>query len=437
MNYDQAVAYLDAHIGVGMKPGLRRIEELLELMGNPEEGYPILHIAGTNGKTSTARIATQILAAHDLTAGTFTSPHLQRVEERIGVNGRYASPTEFAQAVSDVAAFADIYESRGTDRLSYFELTAATAFAWFAEIAADVGVVEVGLGGRLDATNAARGDVAVVTSIDFDHTDVLGNTLAAIANEKLAIAKPGATLVTGPLPDEAQARADVVGSGPEIRHLRYGRDFRLEGSDLAVGGWLCEVSGAEAEYDELFLPLLGRHQATNLAVAIAACEGLLGRALDTDSLRRGLASVTSPGRLEPVASSPLVILDGAHNAQGFSSLAAALRESFSPQAWHLVMGVMKDKDLDSMLERIRGSFASVVATTSGAERSLPPTELAARAAAALGIETKALDDPVEALAFARHRAGTDGGVVVAGSLYLVGLVRSLVLGEPRPDRNER
>lgn len=437
MKYAEAVAYLNAHIGVGMKPGLARMEALLELMGHPEEGYPIVHIAGTNGKTSTARIITQVLAGHDLSVGTYTSPHLERVEERIGINGRFATPDEFAQAVTDVAAFADIFESRGDDKLSYFELTTATAFAWFAEIAADVGVVEVGLGGRLDATNAARGEVAVVTGIDFDHTETLGDTLGAIADEKLAIAKPGSTLVTGPLPIEAEERADLKGANSGIRHLKFGRDFHLEGSESAVGGWFCQVSGVEADYDDLFLPLLGRHQTVNLTVAIAACEGLLGRALNPESLRRGLSSVTSPGRLEPVASSPLVVLDGAHNPQGFAALATALRESFSARPWLLMLGVMRDKDLDQMLKNVHGVFSGVVATTSGSARSLPTTELASRSQEILGIEAVAIDDPSLALAHARAQAGDEGAVVVAGSLYLVGTIRSLLMGRPSPDRNER
>ena len=323
MDYHAALAYLDAHIGQGMKPGLRRIETLLEMMGHPEEGYPIIHVAGTNGKTSTSRIVTAILAAHGLNTGTFISPHLQRVEERIGVNGRQASPEEFAQAMSDVAAFADIFERRGTDRLTYFELTTAMGFAWFSEMAVDVGVVEVGLGGRLDATNAARGEVAVVTGIDFDHTEFLGDSLAQIAAEKLAITKDGATLVTGLLPPEALHIATRVADEQSARHLAYQRDFLLEGSSQAVGGWLCQVSGVEGDYDDIFLPLLGRHQVLNMTVAIAASEALLGRALDGEALRRGMESVTSPGRLEPIASDPLVVLDGAHNRQGFASLARA------------------------------------------------------------------------------------------------------------------
>ena len=437
MDYDAALAYLDAHIGQGMKPGLERISALLEMMGHPEAGYPIVHIAGTNGKTSTSRIATAILAAHGLNTGTFISPHLQRVEERIGVNGRHASQEEFAQAMSDVAAFAEIFESRENERLTYFELTTAMGFAWFSEMAVDVGVVEVGLGGRLDATNAARGEVAVVTGIDFDHTEFLGDSLAAIAAEKLAITKEGATLVTGPLPPEAADLAAMVAKQQSARHLAYDRDFLLEGSSQAVGGWLCEVSGVESDYDDLFLPLLGRHQVINMTIAMAACEALLGRALATDALHHGLATVTSPGRLEPIASNPLVVLDGAHNPQGFASLSRALEESFEPRRWVLLFAAMKDKDIPAMLGELAGQIVAAVVTSSGADRSYPPEDLAVVVSEALDIDARAFMTPEGALEAARQLAGPEGGVVVAGSLYLVGIIRSIVEGAEPPHRNER
>ncbi|HJQ95135.1 MAG TPA: folylpolyglutamate synthase/dihydrofolate synthase family protein [Acidimicrobiia bacterium] len=437
MDYHAALAYLDAHIGHGVKPGLERIRALLEMMGHPEEGYPIVHIAGTNGKTSTSRMVTAVLAAHGLNAGTFISPHLQRVEERIGVNGRQASEEEFAQAMSDVAAFADIFESQGDNRLTYFELTTAMGFAWFSEMAVDVGIVEVGLGGRLDATNAARGEVAVITGIDFDHTEFLGESLTAIAAEKLAITKEGATLVTGPLPAEAQEIAALVADQQSARHLAYKRDYVLEGASPAVGGWLCQVSGVEGDYDDLFLPLLGRHQVLNMTVAIAACEALLGRALDPDSLRHGLETVTAPGRLEPVASNPLVVIDGAHNPQGFASLARALDESFEPRRWVLLFAAMKDKDIPAMLAELSGKVAAAVVTSSGASRSFPPEDLAAIVGEILVIDTQVDVEPEQALDIARRLAGPEGGVIVAGSLYLVGIVRSILEGSGRPHRNER
>jgi dihydrofolate synthase/folylpolyglutamate synthase len=437
MNYPEAVDYLDAHVGQGMKPGLDRIRDLLDLMGNPEIGYPIIHVAGTNGKTSAARIMTMILAAHDLTAGYFTSPHLERVEERIGVGGRHATPAEFAQAVTDVAAFADIYESRGANSLTYFELTAAMAFAWFAEVAANVAVVEVGLGGRLDATNVIHGDVAVVTSIGLDHTEFLGNTLTEIATEKLGILKSEAKLVTGLLPASVSGVVERTVNERSAIHYAQGRDFNLEGATPAVGGWLCQVVGIEAEYDDVFLPLLGRHQTQNLAVAVAATEALLGKPLNADALRAGVASVRSPGRLEPIGSKPLLVLDGAHNPQGFEALARALDESFDVNRWVMVIAAMRDKNVREMLKPLQGKLAAAVATSSGSERSLAPEQLGEAIAEVLEIETEIVAEPVRAVETARGLAGEEGAVIVAGSLYLVGELRSLLLSGSAAQRNER
>ena len=429
--------YIERHIDVGMKAGLERITGLLEIMGHPEAGYPIVHVAGTNGKTSTARLITAILAAHGLNTGTFTSPHLERIEERIGVNGRTSTPEEFAQAATDVAGFADLYENRSGAVVSYFELTAAMAFAWFSENSVDAAVVEVGLGGRLDATNAADGEVAVVTGIDFDHTDILGTTIGQIAAEKLGIVKPGSMLVTGAMPEEALAVARATASDLEATHFQYTKDFRVEGADRGVGGWLVSINGTRGDYEDVFLPLHGRHQIANLAVAVAAAEALLGGPLDEDALRGGIASVTSPGRLELVASSPLVLLDGAHNPQGMRVLAASLAEEFSNQGWILLMSAMKDKDLTQMVPPLKGHVRTAIATETGSGRSLSATDLAARIHDALEVPVEALPDPANALARARELAGPSGAILVAGSLYLVGAIRSLLTTGRPAQRNER
>ncbi len=437
MDYDAAVAYLERHIGVGMKPGLDRIATLMEMMGHPEDGYPIVHIAGTNGKTSTSRIVTSIVVAHGLNTGTFISPHLERIEERLSANGRTASREDFAQAVADVAAFADIYEERYHQSLSYFELTAAMAFAWFAELAVDTAVIEVGLGGRLDATNVARGDVAVVTSIGSDHTEVLGTTLEAIATEKLGIVKPGAILVTGRLPAPALQRARDVATELGVRHVVYGVDYKLAEASLAVGGWYCRVEGTWAEYDDLFLPLHGRYQTANLAVAVAAVESLLGRRLDDKALREAVAQASSPGRMELIPGSPNILLDGAHNPEGFEALGAALTEEFGGRKWVVLMATMEDKDLTGMLPELEGKATSVVATATDSPRALPANALAGTAAEMLGVPVQAVEGIEEALKVAKTTAGEDRGVLVTGSLYLVGAVRSLVLGNGPVQRNER
>lgn len=437
MDYDRAIEYLDRHIGRGIKPGLERIATLMEMMGHPEDGYPIVHVGGTNGKTSTSRMVTMLVVAHGLNAGTFTSPHLERVEERISANGRTATPEEFAQAVADVAAFADIYEERYGQELSYFELTAAMAFAWFAELAVDAAVIEVGLGGRLDATNVARGEVAVVTSISLEHTELLGNTVEEIASEKLGIVKPGATLITGPLPDAAIKKARAVSSDVGVRHLEFGKDYHLDEVSAAVGGWYLRVNGVYGEYDDLYLPLHGRHQTVNMAVAIAATEALIGRELDPEAVRAGAGAVTSPGRMEVVPGPPLFLLDGAHNPEGFEALGAALREEFGNESWVLVFAAMADKDVSLMLTELTGLIHEVVATAIDSQKAHDPAALAEIAGRILGVPAVWEPSVAAAVAEAGRIAGDGGRVLVAGSLYLVGEVRSVLRGTGAVQRNER
>ena len=339
-DYEQAVAYIDAHIGRGMSPGLDRISALLELMGEPQTAYPIIHVAGTNGKTSTARLATFLCVAHGLTTGTFTSPHLERIEQRFGINGQWLDADEFTQAVADVAAFADIYEQRSGESLTYFEITAAIALSHFADQAVDVSVVEVGLGGRLDATNVVKADVAVLTSVGLDHTEFLGDTIEAIAGEKLAILEPESTLVAGPLQPEVLRLATEVTASMAASMYLYGRDFGVEGAAPALGGWHVDIEGVHGSYPDIYLPVHGRFQTINLAVAIAAVEGLLGRALDPAAVIDGVAAFTSPGRMEVLESDPIVLLDGAHNRPAFEALAHSLGEEFPTTKWVMVFGAM-------------------------------------------------------------------------------------------------
>lgn len=437
MDYPAALDYLNRHIGQGVHPGLDRIRALLDMMGHPEEAYPIIHIAGTNGKTSTARLASLLAAAHGLTTGTFISPHLQRVEERFALNGEAATPEQFVQAVADLAAFADLYEQREGVGLTYFELTAALALSWFANQAVDLAVVEVGLGGRLDATNVVRGDVAVVTGIGLEHTEFLGDTVAAIAGEKLGIVDPGAVLVTGPLPPEAEEVAGRVADERQASRLRYGEDFAVEDAQPAVGGWHLDIRGVYASYPDLFLPLHGRHQTINLAVAVAALEALFGRELDPEAVAEAVAVATSPGRMEPVDSGPLVMLDGAHNPDGFQALGAALAEEFPTIRWVLVLGAMADKDLAGMLPHLAPFLTQVICTSVASPRALSPRDLADRAAQLVEVPVEAVEEVPAAVERARRLAGEEGAVLVAGSLYLVGEARSHLLGQPGPHPNER
>ncbi len=427
MNYEQAVAYVDNHIRLGGKPGLERMTELLDLMGRPYDGYPLIHVAGTNGKTSTSRLASLILVAHGLTTGTFTSPHLQNIEERLAVNGRTSTPEEFAQAVSDVAAFADLREAAGGVPNTYFELTAAAAFAFFADQAVNAAVLEVGLGGRYDATNVVDADVCVVTSISLDHTEILGEDLPSIAGEKLAIVGLGSILVTGHLPEEALDVANRTSRDLGIQHRRFGVDFDVETYERGVGGWLATIRGAETTYDDVFLPLHGRYQLDNFTIAVAAAEAMVGRKLDVEALRDAASVATAPGRMEPLASSPFVMVDGAHNPEGIATLVESLREEYPTIKWHVLLGVMGDKNIDVMIEHLGPIAAGVVTTAVDSERAMPPAELARHVARVLPDTPVVVSDSVEyGLDMVRADAGGTGAVLVAGSLYLVGEVRNLL-----------
>lgn len=427
MEYTQAVSYLNQHIGHGVKPGLERITSLLETMGSPDDGYPIIHVAGTNGKTSTARLATWLLIAHGLTTGTYTSPHLQRVEERLAVNGQFATQEEFALAVADVAAFADLLEARGDEPCTYFELTTAAAFAFFADQAVNAAVLEVGLGGRLDATNVVDAEVCVVTSIGIEHTEYLGEDVASIAGEKLGIVGPGSILVTGPLPDDALMVAEETQRRFGIQHRRFGPDYSIDSAELGVGGWLTSIVGAEDTYEDIFLPLHGRYQLTNLATAIAATEAMLGRPLDRDAVQDACSAAMIPGRMEMLGSDPLVMVDGAHNADGVLTLVDSLQEEFPTTRWQVVLGVMGDKNVEAMIGHLRPVADRVIVTAARSERAVRPADLAGRIAGG-GLEVLIADEVEQALDMARAEAGPDGAVLVTGSLYLVGEVRDLIVG---------
>jgi dihydrofolate synthase/folylpolyglutamate synthase len=435
VNYADAVAYLDAHIGRGVDPGLERIRGLLDLIGNPQDVYPIIHVAGTNGKTSVTRMATFLCVAHGLSTGTFISPHLERVEERFAVNGLHPDEPAFVQAVQDVKAFADIFEKR--EVLTYFELTAALALSWFADQAVDVAVVEVGLGGRLDATNAVHGQVAVLTSVGVEHTEFLGDTLEQIAEEKLAIAEEGATLVTGPVPQNIERLARRTAARLGINAHVYGSDFAIEAASPALGGWNVDIQGIHGLYEDIYLPVHGRFQTVNLAVALAATEALIGRELDHEAVVDGVSAFSAPGRMEPVTAKPLVMIDAAHNAPGFEVLAQALAEEFANTKWVLVIGAMEDKDVVSMIGSIRNRVSRIVTTAVDASRALSAEALAALILPHVDVEVGAIDDPARAVEVARTLAGEEGSVLVAGSIYLGGTIRAHLGGRGEVHRRER
>ena len=428
-----------------MVPDLERITDVLDLLGSPQQAFASVHITGTNGKTTTARMVDALLREFGLRTGRYTSPHLQSVVERIAVDGDPVGPERFAAAYDDVAPYVELVDGRHSERMTFFEVLTAMAFATFADVPVDVAVVEVGLGGRWDATNVLSSPVVVVTPIGLDHVGILGDTVEAIAAEKAGIVHPGAVVVEAPQPRGAAAviaaRADEVGATV----VRAGTDFGVRTRAVAVGGQLLALQGLAGVYDEVFLPLHGAHQAGNAASALAAVEAFFGAGvggaasgrgpLDIDVVRAAFAGVTSPGRLEIVRRSPTVILDGAHNPAGAAALASALEEEFDFDRLVAVVAVLDDKDVAGLIEALEPVVSSVVATTNGSPRALPADALADVARDVLGdqrVEVAGrLDDAIEAAVTAAEVGPLGGGgVLVTGSIVTVGEARQLLVGRP-------
>lgn len=423
-----AEAFLDERIGQGVKPGLERIAGVLEFMGNPQFDYPVIHVAGTNGKTTVTRLVADILGAHGIRTGTFTSPHLHRLEERFSIDGVPMTSEAFTQAVSDIAWFVEEYERRSESEITYFEITAALAFSVFAEVALDVAIIEVGMGGRWDATNVVDPAVAVVTGIALDHVEYLGETLAEIAAEKAAIIGERGIAVTGPLPAAAEGAITARVDEMEAKWYRFGDAFSIADEARAVGGWMVDIVGIYTDYTELYLPIHGRHQIENLATAIATVETFLERALDIDALRDALAATTQPGRIEVVHHHPLVIVDGAHNVQGVQGLASSLRDEFPETDWHVVAGMRGERSPGEILEPLAGLAGHLWATAPDDQEAIEASVVAASAGSVLGCETTVVEMVPDAVSEAMNAAGPGGAVVVVGSLYTTGEARESLIG---------
>lgn len=421
-DYEAAVAFLNRRIGDGIRPGLERIEHLLGLMGDPHRGYPVIHVAGTNGKTTTVRMISDILGAHGLFTGTFISPHLHRVEDRYSVGGATFGPTHLARAVEDVAPFVLMQEEQFGESPTYFELTAAVGMSSFAIDAVDVAVIEVGMGGRWDATNVVKADVSVITGIAMDHMSVLGDTEAKIAAEKAAILKEGGTLVSGPLSDEAvgvvRDRARDMGA----TWYRSGVDFEVT-ADYDERGWVVTVRGIHGDYTDVLLGIHGRHQTTHLATSVVAAEVFFGRALDLEALREAAAMVRSPGRLEVAGLAPTVVIDGAHNEEGFAGLAETLQNEFLEERWVLVIGTRGDRNVASLVAPVHGLISRVIATRADDFMAVDAGSVAAAASEELAAPAEAVTPVAAAVEAAISSAAEGEGVVVAGSLYVVGEAR--------------
>jgi dihydrofolate synthase/folylpolyglutamate synthase len=424
MQYGEALNYLDEHAsyektGRVESPSLDNINTFMDLMGQPHLSYPVIHITGTNGKGSTTQIITQLLIAHGLQVGTYTSPHLEKLTERISRNNEPISEQDFADCV---AAIADI-EVIGGVRPSYFEVMTAAAFRYFADTAVDVAVIEVGMLGRWDATNVVNSSVAVVTNIALDHTEFAGPRLEDIAFEKVGISKPGSVLVVGDTNEELR---EIWNAAESAAVLLRGNDFEVSENELAVGGRMIDVRTERAVYRELPLPLHGQHQGDNAAIALTAVEEFFGNVLDVDVVREGFAAVKMPGRFEVLGRGPLVVIDGAHNPAGADVCAQVFFDDFSPEGKRiLVVGALKGRDPQMLLSALRADeFDVVICCTAPSPRGLAANDVASTAKQ-MGCEQVVVCETVEvacdkALSIARE----EDAVLVAGSLYVVGSART-------------
>ncbi|GAB14704.1 folylpolyglutamate synthase [Arthrobacter globiformis NBRC 12137] len=426
-----------------MEPRLAPLFRAMDVLGEPNKAYPIIHITGTNGKTSTARMIEAGLRAHGLSTGRYTSPHLSKVTERISLDGAPVSDETFVRIWDEIRPYLQIVDdeltAEGQPRLTYFECLTILAFAVFADQPVNVAIMEVGLGGITDATNVGDGQVSVVTPISLDHTDLLGDTTEDIAYEKAGIIKPGGFLVSAAQPlDAAQVLLEKA-KEVQVPFRFEGVEFGVESRQVAVGGQVVTVQGIAGRYPDLMVPLHGAHQAENAAVAVAALEAFLGggeKELSLEVLQEAFATVSSPGRLEVVRTAPTIIVDAAHNPDGIRASAEAIQEAFSFSKLVVVVGVLKEKDAAEILRQLKESLGDLAEefcfTQSNSPRAVPAAELAELAVdLGFGEENvhiaEKLDDALE-WAVERAEANDDlaGGVLVTGSITLVADARILL-----------
>jgi dihydrofolate synthase/folylpolyglutamate synthase len=447
-----------------LEPSTTRITALLELLGSPQRGYPSIHVAGTNGKTSVARLIDSLLTALHRRTGRTTSPHLQSAVERISIDGKPITPAQYVETYREIEPFVEIVDARSQagelgpvgPRLSKFEVLVAMAFAAFADAPVDVAVVEVGLGGKWDATNVIDAPVAVITPIGIDHVDYLGDTIAKIAAEKAGIiTKQNVDVVPAGMDVDTVA---VIGQQtPEAMEVlmaqavrvdaavaREDSEFAVRRREVAVGGQLLELQGLGGIYTDIFLPLHGEHQAHNAVLALAAVEAFFGAGaqsqLDVDAVRAGFATVASPGRLERMRSAPTVFIDAAHNPAGAAALASALQTEFDFRFLLGVVSVMADKDVDGILAALEPAFDQIVVTNNGSPRAMDVEELALRAEERFGpdrvIRAATLPDAIETATALVEESGQDdgfsgAGMVITGSVVTAGVARTLFGRDPQ------
>lgn len=434
--------WLETHID----PSLERIEMLMDFLGHPEQTFHSIHVAGTNGKTSTVRMIESLMRAFHRRTGRTTSPHLQLVTERIAIDGQPIHPQDYVRTWEEIKPYVEMVDARSEVPMSKFEVLVGMAYAAFADAPVDVAVVEVGMGGRWDATNVINADVSVITPIGMDHTDYLGNTLEEIAREKAGIIKSGWNgddLLTPP------DNVAIIGrQEPAAMHVlleqavsvdasvaRLGQEFGVVSSQVAVGGQTLTLRGLAGDYEDIFLPLSGVHQAENAAVALAAVEAFFGagpgRALDLNTVQEGFGEVRSPGRLERMRSAPSTFIDAAHNPHGARALAATLQRDFSFDRLIGVLSVLEDKDVPGVLRALEPALSEVVITQNSSPRVMDAYELAQIARDIYGEERvrveESLPDAIElAVQLAEESDVQSGaGIIITGSVVTAGEARAL------------
>jgi folylpolyglutamate synthase/dihydrofolate synthase len=436
-------------------PSLERIADLVQLLGDPQRACPVIHVTGTNGKTSTARMIDSLLRARGLRTGLFTSPHLINMRERIALDGEPISAERFVDLYEELIPYVAMVDGRHEVPMSFFEVLTGMAFAAFADAPVDVAVIEVGMGGTWDSTNIADGAVAVVTPVSLDHTRYLGSTVEAIATDKAGIIKPGAVAVLAQQPVEAAAALlrRVAEVGATV--AREGIEFGVLDRELAVGGQQLELRGLRGDYHDLFLPLFGAHQAGNAVCALAAVEAFAGTSQDDVQagsepgpfeeawVREGFASVTSPGRLQVLRRSPVVIADAAHNPAGMAATLEAVTEAFTFTRLIGVLAVSADKDISAILDQLEPMVSDLVVTRNSSSRSMEVAKLAELAESVFGpdrvIRAPRLDEAIEAaVTLADEDGGGEGGlggllpgsvgVLITGSVITAGDAQALLGG---------
>ncbi len=427
MNYADALAYLDAHAtyektGLIESPSLASIQRLMSVMGDPQTTYPVIHITGTNGKGSTSQMITRLLMAHGLTVGTFSSPHLERVNERMTYNCEPISDEEFGE---QVGAIADL-EVLAVVTPSYFEITTAAAFRWFSDIAIDVAVVEVGLLGRWDSTNVVDAQVAVVTNVALDHTEFAGPTKAHIAREKAGIVTPNSAVIIGETDPELVEIFRAEGGAVVFER---GEQFDCIENQLAVGGRLVDLRTQTTVYSDVFVPLHGQHQGDNAAVALAAVEAFFASPVPEELVLEAFRNVHMPGRFEVLNHLPLVIVDGAHNPAGADTCAQVFFEDFHPEGRRiLIVGCLRGRDPAQLLGALRAEeYDVVICCTAPSPRGLPVNELAAIARRVGCDDVYEVASVSAACQRALDMATVDDAIVVSGSMYVVGEARPFMI----------